>query len=36
MQKDSGSGAPGTPGGGRLRRRRGSNEVNSLLLLGPI
>lgn len=27
MQKDSGSGAPGTPGGGRLRRRRGSNEV---------
>ncbi|XP_071938025.1 phosphatidate cytidylyltransferase 1 [Coffea arabica] len=27
MHKDSGSGAPGTPGGGRLRRRRGSNEV---------
>ncbi|KAL3507714.1 hypothetical protein ACH5RR_033096 [Cinchona calisaya] len=27
MQKDSGSGAPGMPGGGRLRRRRGSNEV---------
>lgn len=30
MQKDSGPGAPGTPGGGRPRRRRGSNEVNFL------
>ncbi|KAL3506037.1 hypothetical protein ACH5RR_031419 [Cinchona calisaya] len=29
MQKDGGSGVPSTPGGGRVRRRRGSNEVPS-------
>lgn len=35
MEKDAGSGGPSTPGGstGRVRRRRGSNEVCNVCYL---